>query len=252
MTEDMPIEANKESEATDQPGVEELLAQRERLNEWLSKLESVDADVPERVVLRVRADYEERLRSVVQALREYEGALRQRLEKLREELRASAARREEAQERLEEARLRHQIGELTEAEWQARREELNRIGDEAVDAEAEARVEFERLESLIAQMDSETREMDISPGDTTLVPETLPLMGGSEPPAKAGEPTFLREVDRTLSAANGPPPEALIPDPEALIPDPETRPAPGVKCPECGYTNDSSAFFCGVCGIDLS
>ena len=29
-------------------------------------------------------------------------------------------------------------------------------------------------------------------------------------------------------------------------------PPAGIKCRECGYTNDPTAAFCGVCGVDLS
>jgi DNA repair exonuclease SbcCD ATPase subunit len=30
------------------------------------------------------------------------------------------------------------------------------------------------------------------------------------------------------------------------------KPTPGAKCPECGYTNDPDAWYCGVCGVDLA
>ena len=31
-----------------------------------------------------------------------------------------------------------------------------------------------------------------------------------------------------------------------------TGPPAGIKCRECGYTNDPTAAFCGVCGVDLA
>lgn len=31
----------------------------------------------------------------------------------------------------------------------------------------------------------------------------------------------------------------------------DTAPKPGIKCGECGYTNDVNAWFCGVCGADV-
>ena len=33
---------------------------------------------------------------------------------------------------------------------------------------------------------------------------------------------------------------------------PDTRPTVGTKCVECGYTNDSTAWYCGVCGVSLA
>jgi 3'-5' exoribonuclease len=34
--------------------------------------------------------------------------------------------------------------------------------------------------------------------------------------------------------------------------EPDARPAPGTRCPNCGYTNDLGASRCGVCGADLN
>lgn len=62
--------------------------------------------------------------------------------------------------------------------------------------------------------------------------------------------TFLEELDRAIAAtapkgsSNG-----AHKDDEA---SPETRPQPGLKCPACGYSNDASDWYCGVCGVDLA
>lgn len=62
--------------------------------------------------------------------------------------------------------------------------------------------------------------------------------------------TFLEELDRAIAAtapkgsSNGSHSED-----EA---SPETRPQPGLKCPACGYSNDASDWYCGVCGVDLA
>lgn len=58
------------------------------------------------------------------------------------------------------------------------------------------------------------------PDDVTLVPETMP---SSSAPDSGGGEEF----------------------------DPETVPKPGIKCSNCGYTNDATAWFCGVCGADI-
>ena len=31
--------------------------------------------------------------------------------------------------------------------------------------------------------------------------------------------------------------------------EPDARPKTGVRCKECGYTNDAGAWYCGVCGV---
>lgn len=53
---------------------------------------------------------------------------------------------------------------------------------------------------------------------------------------------FLEELDRAIAATARE---------EEGEPAGETRPQPGLKCPECGYSNDPAAWYCGVCGVDL-
>ena len=63
-------------------------------------------------------------------------------------------------------------------------------------------------------------------------------------PAADDDIAFLDELDRTI-AATAPRTPAEDETPE------EARPQPGLKCPECGYSNDPAAWYCGVCGVDL-
>jgi hypothetical protein len=58
---------------------------------------------------------------------------------------------------------------------------------------------------------------------------------------------FLQELDRALN-------DESVEDPAFTLTEAEldTRPKPGVKCPDCGYTNDPQAWYCGVCGADLN
>jgi hypothetical protein len=66
---------------------------------------------------------------------------------------------------------------------------------------------------------------------------------------------FLRDLDRAISGEEGEAGEQL-PAPESSATEDEDpdqfRPTPGTKCPECGYTNDPEAWYCGVCGVDLA
>jgi hypothetical protein len=61
---------------------------------------------------------------------------------------------------------------------------------------------------------------------------------------------FLKQLDRAISGSD----EAA--STEAAVNGEEDteqfRPTPGTKCPECGYTNDPEAWYCGVCGVDLA
>jgi hypothetical protein len=71
-----------------------------------------------------------------------------------------------------------------------------------------------------------------------------------QPSSQPEEFEFLKQLDRAISepddAADSGPAVNTEEDTEQF------RPTPGTKCPECGYTNDPEAWYCGVCGVDLA
>lgn len=240
--------------------VSALLAQQAQLHAWLDNLAAHAGAVPDRVASRVRADYEERLRLVVEALAQHQDAIRADVQRLREELHTADERHDAAVDQLEEARLRHVIGELDDAAWGSRRADLELEVEVADAGRRELREELERLEGLLEQFDA--------PEPAAVHPETAGGLGAdaeaeelvAEMPAEPWEPQeeaqgveapandldFLVGLDRAIGApgAEG---EASAEEPEL-----DTRPRVGIRCPECGYTNDSTAWYCGVCGVDLA
>jgi hypothetical protein len=69
------------------------------------------------------------------------------------------------------------------------------------------------------------------------------LADEADPPAADDDYAFLQELDRAIAAT--------APTAEEDEEDADTRPQPGLKCPDCGYSNDPAAWYCGVCGVDL-
>lgn len=137
--------------------VETLTVQRTRLQEWLARLGDVGTDVPAHVAERVRRDYEDRLRAVTEELAGHREALAAELDDRRAELEEADALRASAADDLEEARLRHRIGELEEAGWEARRPELEAALAAAEGRAGGVRAEVERLDALLRDV-AETRE----------------------------------------------------------------------------------------------
>lgn len=132
--------------------IEELLAGRQQISEWLERLQEAGSKVPPAVRDRVRADYESRLGAVVGELRGHSAAITDSLAGLRTELAAREREQSVEQEALAEAELRYSVGEYGEAEWRVHEErsgirlealgaELHRLGSEIV-----------RLEEVLAQI----------------------------------------------------------------------------------------------------
>ncbi len=132
--------------------IEELLASRQQVSEWLHRLGSADSKVPVSVRERVRSDYESRLAGVVDQLRSHSTAINDSLSGLRRELAEQERQQAGEEEALAEAHLRYSVGEYSEADWRKHEErsgtqleqhgaEIHRLGGEIV-----------RLEDVMAQI----------------------------------------------------------------------------------------------------
>jgi hypothetical protein len=237
------------------PTVDDLLAQRSQILGWLSRLDEVGDAESRRVVDRVRDDYQRRLESVLEELSAHVESLRTELAGASERRQRAEQRHAEADDALGEARLRHRIGELDGPAWEARRSELEAAVQEAAAQREEAAAEVARLEEILGQIASEDEArapvVALPPTAEAEEPAPQPSAGTAEadtllePPAPEGDLAFLEELDRAIAASD----EST--DPHEAGEEGERAPK-GVKCPDCGYTNDVEAWYCGVCGVDLA
>jgi len=255
----------KRSSASDPiaPDVAELLEQRSRVMGWLERLNEMRGEASERVVERVRADYRARLGEVVERLSASREAIQEELQAARERRGEADEAHQAAVDALDEARLRSRIGEIPDAAWAGRRAELEGEVERTAAAVSDATAEVEHLHEVLAQIESGADTDFAAPApavlpELTVLEEAVPVSEADtlpERPSRAyaaasdGTPeqdlAFLEELDRAIAASSE------LTDPQSLDSDLELRPKKGIKCPECGYTNDAEAWYCGVCGIDL-
>lgn len=134
------------------------------------------------------------------------------------------------------------------------------LADSVEDLDAAGAVDVTEDEAAGPELpDTGQREDDDSDLRIVHSPDPLAFLAelpGSEdatveqPEPAQDDDDFLRDLDRAIGGdANAAQAGSVPPDEE----DPEQfRPTPGTKCPECGYTNDPEAWYCGVCGVDLA
>jgi len=72
--------------------------------------------------------------------------------------------------------------------------------------------------------------------------------GHTTSPGSSQPVPFLAEIDRALTGTSD---DTFQTTPSMSLAAEDTAPKPGLKCGECGYTNDLGAWFCGVCGADV-
>jgi hypothetical protein len=139
-----------EDPTQDSSEIHTLLADRRQLYDWLARLDAAEA--PDAVRQRVRADYEGRLAEVVVRLGTFSETLSGSLQEYRARLDEVESQKAESLEERAEARLRHEVGEYTDAEWQ-KLDDATATRLDGFDSEIEDLTgEIGRLDEVLAQI----------------------------------------------------------------------------------------------------
>ena len=268
--------------------IEKLLQDRNQYEQWLARLPSA-GDAPDAVRQRVRADYEARLRGVMDELRSHGDTVSADLQRFRAAEAELARHEAAAQERIAEAEIRHAVGEFEESKWQEIREEASRGLNEARGELKELRAEIARLaevQGLIAKPAPAARAEPARDEPQEFEPMIIenpepPAAAAPAPPAAAPQaaPRFVPKAPAAAEAA--PPGDELAflksvtggdasgsakPRPSGGQPAPAepvataaaaAKAAPGqqaktLKCGECGTLNRPTEWYCERCGAELA
>lgn len=211
------------------PEVDALLAERDALHAWLTRLDAAPVAAPNAVRDRVRSDYQQRLDGVTDALRHHADTLAERLTTDRAERAELDQQANESREALAEAELRHAVGEYDAARFEAER--LRHTSD---------------LETFELSLMAVDERIDRLEGIAAAV-SAAPTPASAQPPAPAAVTPIELEGGEAL------PIKASAPEP-APEPEPETESAaPGAATDESADddTLDSDALL-AVFGIDGS
>jgi hypothetical protein len=272
--------------------IEALLEQRAQYEQWLAKLDSAANRAPEAVRQKVRADYEVRLRGVIERLRGHSATIAEELQRHQGAQSDLDAQRRAAEEELAEAEVRHTVGEFGDEEWQrisqesdrklgGLRDQLKTVGDEIARLAEVQRLIAAPVKPAPAPPPpapppvEEVIERSPPPPPPPTTPEPVaepPRAAPRAEPARAREPrpgpsedelAFLKSVaDEPKPPASRRPSNPGVPAPQAsraveTAPPPAGKAgAPGVaktlKCGECGTLNRPTEWYCERCGAELA
>lgn len=186
--------------------VEELLEERARYQEWLTRLDSAASQAPATVRERVRADYAGRLHEVINQLRAHASSITEALSAQRAGLAKLEAEEAHAQETLAEAALRHAVGEYEDEEWTRVAEEANQMLQGMEGDIANVRGEIARL--------TEVQDLIVTPGVRSPAAAATPPAPAA-PAAAEIQRTVPPAPTRTVPASAEP---AMAPQPSAAQP----------------------------------
>lgn len=228
--------------------IQRLLEERRQYEAWLARISAAGDSTPEHVRVRVRADYEARLRAVTEELKGHADAARQLIAQRKESLVDLQKKEKAAAEKLAETELRHEVGEYDEGQWgQVHKDALAELGavrDEILEVERDVK-RLEELDVMVKTKPSDKR----SPASATPAGRQTPV----------DELAFLKSV--TEDSKNTPSPrrasgaqfQPVEPIATPTVPEHEdAEPAKTLKCRECGTMNLATEWYCENCGAELA
>jgi hypothetical protein len=267
--------------------IEALLEQRSQYEQWLAKLDSAANKAPDAVRKKVRADYEMRLRGVIERLRGHSATIAEELQRHQGAQRDLDGQRREAEEELAEAEVRHTVGEFSDDEWQriagdserklgGLRAQLKTVGDEIARlVEVQALIAASPKAAAPSPPPEEIIERSPPPPPPPppaepvaeaprAAPRATPQRAREPEPAAVDELAFLKSVAdeprpaagrRTSNPGVSGAPQAFRAVETAPAPSGKAG-APGVaktlKCGECGTLNRPTEWYCERCGAELA
>ena len=222
--------------------IEALLEQRAQFEQWLVKLDSAANKAPESVRQKVRADYEVRLRGVIERLRGHAATIADELQRHRSAQGDLDAQRRQAEEELAEAEVRHTVGEFGDDEWRRISEEGDRkLGGlreqlKTVGGEIARRV---AVQGLIA---APVKPAPPPPAAPPPVEDVIERSPPPPAPPPAAEPVAEAPPPRATPAPRAAPPRAREPEPAGGVDElaflksvaDEPKPAPGRRASNPG------------------
>jgi outer membrane biosynthesis protein TonB len=212
--------------------IESLLEQRARYEEWLAKLDSAANKAPPAVRQKVRADYEVRLRGVIDRLRGHAATIAEELQRHQTTQGELDTQRRQAEDELAEAEVRHTVGEFGQDEWR-------RISEESDRKLGGLREQLKTVGGEIARL-IEVQGLIAAPART----------GEPATPAQPAQPHHAPPPAEEIIERSPPPPPPPPAEPVAEAPPPPKaapRPTPSRgREPEPAGTVDELAFLKSV------
>ena len=241
--------------------VTRLVEERGKYEQWLDELEEKKDSTPPKVFDRVRQDYLTRLQTVIDQLRDHTVTLQEHAANLVAKLRELEASEQEITDELAETELRANVGEITEAEWEATKRKAQREVAKLKEQQETVADDLIRIRDVLSDepLEDEEEEAPRTSADFDELEFLKSVVGpsGGTPAStpKVQPPGAPRTTPSSSSTARSTPPGVTAERPRATPPGgpPQQRstpagspvaasPAPGVsKATEAPAASSSAA-----------
>lgn len=235
--------------------IEKLKAIEAERNDLLSKLKKIEekkANVSHEVYLKVKHDYEVKLKKLDESVAENRELVKMEIERLKNEIENLSHKHKDLKLQLEEIELRYSIGEYSEDKYRElekeARENFTGVSEEIKNLEE--RINW--CEGLVGVEEEEEKvvvkeEVPVVEPAVEEKPEELTI---DEHILEEKLPEEVKKLDELLVETSN-----LLESEEKVVEDKPVKEAEkkeeGIACPKCGYVNPPDSWYCEKCGAEI-
>lgn len=253
--------------------LQQLIAERQRYEQWLTAVQARRTSTPPQVYTRVETEYRERIARIKEELGARAGEVRERIAGFVESLRALESEEATHRDRKTEVELRVAVGEYSAEQGGS----LTAEADKELSALAGQRRSLEKdlaeLREILAQTAGESR-----PAVATAQRPASPSAATAPAPLATAATSMSGPTGSTAAAVSGTAPKVPERAPASVAPPSQQRSSPErgasraptqpaaqvqsasqalaqnktLKCAECGTFNYPTEWYCESCGAELA
>jgi len=241
---------------------EKLKAIEAERNDLLSKLKKIEekkTSVSHEVYMKVKHDYEAKLKKLDENIAENRELVKMEMGHLKKEVGDLSQRHKDLKLQLEEIELRYSIGEYSEDKYKE-------LGQEAKENFADVSEKIKKVEERINWCEGlvgaeEVEEKPVIEEEEVAAEPAIKEEEKEEKTEKAAEeltidehileeklPDEVKKLDELLVET-----DALLEKEEPSVKEKPTKEKKeeGIACPKCGYINPPDSWYCEKCGAEI-
>ena len=222
----------------------ELEAQRSDISTKLQKIEDKKDTVSVEVYLKVKKEYEDKLKKFDVKLAEYVDLIKEDIASARQEEEKLLEQEKDINLKIEELKLRYSIGEYTD-------ESFRQIESENNENLKVIAVKLDRLREKIKWFDDfmELKGLEASFEKKEVVKPKKDIL--IEEHILEEKPADEMKLEDILVPEEAVKPEAAMKEESFPQPKPPKTETKGVPCPKCGFVNVPDSWYCEKCGAEI-
>lgn len=221
-------------------------AERKGLLIKLQKIEEKKASVSQEVYLKVKHDYEAKLKKLDETLAENRELVAMEVERLKKDITELSQRQKELMLQLEEIELRYSIGEYSEDKYKTleseTKNELNSVSEKIKKSEERKKWFGELIGGVVEEevVVKEEKKVEEKPKVEELTIDEHIL--------EEKIPDEVKKLDELLVETSA----LLESDEDKDRAKPvEEKKEEGIACPKCGFINPPDSWYCEKCGAEI-